>query len=297
MLEQEQYEQIEDYLAGRMTGHERQVFEQAVAQDEVLNAALITHRDMQQLLVDSPKDNLRTQLQELRGEFDDNGLPYVTNNEAKRQSPPWWRWLLPILIVAGSWWILMPTTDNELVNPQNENTTLPTPSPSPVEPTPPTDNAKEVEVPTKNAPSAAPPPKAAQSAPIAANYDANSELETVLGSTLRGDFKLDIQTPATDHILTLSNGQTTFLLTALLDTKLVPEDDFSLLLEIYTNQADDFKNGIYLLSQSVATTVAGSTPYAIQESISFSAEQGLFYYLVKDDFSGAILGGGRLRVE
>ena len=124
----------------------------------------------------------------------------------------------------------------------------------------------------------------------------NPQLEAELGSMLRGDFSLDIQSPTAQQTIYVRNGEISLTLTALLETQLLPGDDFSLFIEIYSNVPVDFRNSNYVINHPL-TVYNNSTPYSIQESVTLTTQPGLYYYLIRDDFSGATLGGGRLRVE
>jgi len=299
MLEQEQYEQIEIYLAQQMNEAEQQAFEQALAKDDALREALTVHQDMQSLYASKTKDTLRASLQQIRKEFDDNGKALNSRPGFAPEVKRSYRWLWLLLAVAtGIAYYVYATAKAVQENPRP--ITEPTPI-QPIEQTPsaPTEgNTHEVESitipPVERDDKEVSPP--AKNLPIAANDEPNPRLEAEIRSFLRGDFQLELQSPVDDQSVSLILGKARFELAGELETELVPEDDFSLFVEIYHNAPNDFEKGQYVTKQELMLE-ANETLYTVKQKVQFSASPGLYYYLIKDDFGGAVLGGGRLFIK
>ncbi|MEL7220180.1 MAG: hypothetical protein AAGJ93_02610, partial [Bacteroidota bacterium] len=113
MLKQDHYEQIEAFLSSQMSGAEQQAFEQNLAQNEALRQTLDLHRDMHDLYQEDQKDALRSTLQQMRKEFDDNGQALNSDTRTakeEKKSTKWLRWIgLAFLLLLGVLWVLQTT--------------------------------------------------------------------------------------------------------------------------------------------------------------------------------------------
>lgn len=313
MKKEEQFEMIENYLAGQLSVKERAAFEQAVRADEELAWELEVQRDMHQLMATQPIDDLRNNLKAISLEFDEEGKAVGTKEKGKPKSNGW-RWpLLGVFLLLGVWGVVHLSSSAESPTSALENQSTPASSEvergeeeasemaTPIE-------EKEAQSPTETV---APAPQQQQTTtpaptptekikdtknppPIAFHYEPNPAIEAELSSGLRGDYDFEIVAPAEEAKLAIQNGQTTFLLEGTLDTDKTPEDDFSLVLEMYSNRKEDYEEGDFLV-QLPLELEGGATPYGFRLSVAFEAEAWrLYYYLVKDVYSGAVLTGGRI---
>lgn len=299
MIGEEQYEKIESYLANRMNAVDRQAFEQDLADNEALRQTLAVHKDMQQYYAPSPKDDLRKNLQQIRKGFDAEEKQKATSD--KTTTKPWrrWRGLFFLILIAISWWSFskLRQDTNAINTPTPSTTVAPTEMPAPVI-TPPDsmaikENATESSPPGKQATETKPPPVPG---PIAANFELNPRLETEIASTLRGDFSLELQSPEKDQIIHPAAGVVMLNLAGTLETTLVPNEDFSLFLEVFANNPADYVNGRYTTRQKLLLETVPSA-FFVAQNFQFEATAGLYYFLIKDDFSGSVLTGGRFYVR
>ena len=130
----------------------------------------------------------------------------------------------------------------------------------------------------------------------AANYDVNPLIENELNSFLRGDYDVKKIAPKDDVVYEAKNGRINFSYQGELDTEKIPEDDFSLVMEIYSNEIEAFKKNEFIIQRPVKIN-SDTSPFELSWTAIFDAQAKLYYYLLRDDYSGVILNGGRFRVE
>lgn len=294
---QEQYEKIEAYLQGELSEQETKNFEQQLTQDNDLRETLDIHQSMGSFLTASPKGKLRGNLQQIRHEFGDTGQPISAPQPNGKKS---WIWLLLVPFLGlVVWWINSEASQVTATSVVEES--VESPSPSEMAPPPPTNEPvettplnKPVDNPSITPPSRTEPaPSPPVNLPIAASYEPNVQLENEIGTFLRGDFQMDIPESFTEQRLTLRNGSVNFALEASLKTDLIPGDDFELVLELYSNYPPDYRSGKTIVRQ-VLVPNNDSAPWQYTANIPLSVKAGLYYFLLKDDYSGVTLNGGKI---
>ena len=111
-FDEEKHRKIEDYLHRKLKGESRKKFEQEMQADDQLSKEVDLHRDMEELLSDSPENALRKNLSLLGKEADRASAPKSN------------RWAIAILIpllLTIVWWFW--TGSNSDQSP--DNTTVP----------------------------------------------------------------------------------------------------------------------------------------------------------------------------
>ncbi len=131
---------------------------------------------------------------------------------------------------------------------------------------------------------------------IAANYEANTLIESEFGTSLRGNYAFNITAPKTDESFSLQENQLNWMLEGSLETTKRPEQDFSLLLEIYTNESELYKASKPLVQSPIALEEVEESVYHFTYQQALNVDLRLYYYLLRDDFTGAVLAGGRFKV-
>lgn len=286
----EKFEKIDDYLSGDMNDQEKTAFENDLVNDEELSKEFSFRKDVHRLMTSSPRDAFKDNLANVDAAY----VAPKSGTTAKGK----WNILLFALIGIAIVGIVTLQIKNLPSAPEESST------PSVSTPELPKDNQKEVkqEEPAKNTtqkeeetkPKS--PPKTEQTqAPKPKFYADNALLENAIGSNLRGNYKWSIKTPLANTSLAASNGKATFHLIGMLETDDLPGEDFELILEIYSNEEGNFEQKKSILSQPLGLS-NDEAPFMFDYSVDLSVEPRLYYYLIKDDFTGAVLYGGKFRV-
>lgn len=82
-----------------------------------------------------------------------------------------------------------------------------------------------------------------------------------------------------------------------LETAKRPEKDFELLLELYSNEAGAYRNSQTILQEILSLEEVSDDTYRFATTHKIELQPRLYYYLLRDDFSGAVLLGGRFKVR
>ncbi len=275
----DKFEQIEDYLAGRLTGEAREQFERAAQNDPELAAQLALYRDMASSLAPAPEDALRASLDQL-------------NRRQARKNRRWW-WLAALLLLtagAAVWLIRRPSAP-PAAPPQNTQLGAPPVAQQTTPASPPTPNPDSLKRPpdTGSRPEA-PPPR------LAAAFEPNPRLEAQLGSRMRGDdYRFRIHRPAANAALKRLGGKVDFLLSGALETGAARVDaPFRLL--VFSNKPQDYADFRFLLAAPLAFEKSGDA-FRFQYTSSLKMTPGLYYFLIEAEDSGLVYYGAKFRVE
>ena len=289
MTKRELFDRIEDYLSGRLSREGLKAFEAALEKDEALRLEVQVQRDMAKAIASDSKDNLREKLAGLRDRFPEDNPSFLSKIGK-------WFWIAgALLLVSGLGWFLM--TDRPSKIPASEDANPAFEGPPPKEggqsiiKEPSVDKSKKEQTtsPTRKE-SEQPNP------PIAAHFEPNPLIEQEIQDLLRGDYQFLITQPETDARLAIRNGEADFTLSGSLETSEIPEEDFSLLVQLYSNKPTDFQSEKPILNQALALNPEGDL-FLFEGKARLSIQPGLYYYLIKDDFSGAIFLAGRIYYE
>lgn len=185
MNKQQLFEQIEAYLAGKLSVEERNVLERQIAEDSELAAEVSLHRQVEKLLTDHPKLEFLQKLADLSAEF---STPPGPSPDWRSRFRRWW-WL-PVLIAAivpFLWWWgvrsennIPAQTEKPTIQPEDTPTEIMAPSPTPD----PVDTARN--------PVLTPVPQASlRRYPENSVYARNPEMEKWLASSPDDFYKVD----------------------------------------------------------------------------------------------------------
>lgn len=228
---------------------------------------------------------------------------------SKGTKTAFWKWLVPLLVIGliGTYF----SSQKETTNPSNEQLDKTTDIFLPIE-APKAEQLPAVETESKNEEKTVTPTKQPKKKPnsikkevpvaserirYASNYTVNPVLEAALTANLRGDYDFTIKTPKTAQTFELKNNKITWNLTGELITDNLPEEDFSLILEVYVNKKDVYENGETFLQVPITLEKIEETKYRFTSSHQLEVARRLYYYLLRDDFSGATFTGGKFLVQ
>lgn len=99
MSPEETYDQIDDFLDGKMKAEQRRAFEQKIAEDEVFARKVEDQRIHHEVMDRLVEQDLRSEMESW-----DNIPPPDKSNKQKNW---WWLTLLPLLLI-GAWWYYQP---------------------------------------------------------------------------------------------------------------------------------------------------------------------------------------------
>ena len=267
------HETIEAYLDNRLTEAERRKFEQQMRDDHTLADEVALSREMQELLAESPENELRKNLEQLSKQ--EPSAPTRPPRNSKRT----WLWLLPVLLLAG-WLIFAPKSEQLETSPaENANTPLSEPEPAPpaeVPATPPPAAPEEQ-------PASPPEPPPSTSQPIAAaDFEPNPSLEFLIDNTQRtGTVTIDINRKQPDVALQGANDSVSFRFAATLksDEDLAAQD---FKLHLFSNDKASFEDFDPLFTNDLVLENPEAGTYTIDFSKTFSLQPGLYYYVLED---------------
>ncbi|MGK0363971.1 MAG: hypothetical protein ACI85O_001025 [Saprospiraceae bacterium] len=281
-------ERIEQYLLNRMTENEKSAFQFELMQDRNLQEEVKNMRRVQKTFIAASRGN------------SDFSQPLFDK-----------KWLLLLLLLPLLYFVLNfstgnnntppPTNEKETVTPiikeetKVEEGTIENPETIETE----TDKSIEKENTIPKLEIEEQPQKVEEKTetPVyAANYDANPLIENELNSFLRGDYKVTKISPIGERTYIAKDGRISFSYRGELETEKMPEDDFSLIMEIYSNELDAFKLERFII-QSPVDLSSEASPYQLAWAANFDVEPKLYYYLLRDDYSGVTLNGGKFKVK
>lgn len=105
---QDIYEKIEAYLSGDLEGQDLQQFEKMLQSDADLAKEVQFQREMHDFLAETPENDLRKNLAQLRDEIaDDEDQPPIWRN---------WMWLLPIMLLGLGLFFWMPKDKPKVIS-------------------------------------------------------------------------------------------------------------------------------------------------------------------------------------
>jgi hypothetical protein len=283
-LNEEQYQRLERYLEGAMDPPERQQFEDELAGNEALAKELALYQDMKEMLADTPENELRKNLA-------------LLGDRQHRPGSLFRRllWILvPFSLLAG-WWYLGREADSASEPDQviiQGDTILEQPSDAQNTPPPSTDTlerpgtqttpAQELP-PPPSSPETPPPQKKQQNEPIAAaDFTPNPSLEFLIDNNLRADDIVwsNIQLQP-DVKLAGNQASFTFQFSSTLTTT-EPFEAQTMLLHLFSNQAEDFDNFEPLQSFELRLDKTDEQQYEIQFEQPLQLSPGLYYYLIEN---------------
>ena len=295
---EQQFEKIENYLSGEMRGEDRRDFEQEVENDTELKMELRLQKEMHEYMVSSPKDDLRESLSRLNDEF--------SEGDTNKNTFPFRRWLLGFLMVligVAGWFFLSERDAGSFADDNDNSTTV-------EQQVPQNQTGEKNDIENKgdesgtqgsnnggtkeeveNKKKTVPPRPIAE----AGNYQLNPVIEAELGDNLRGGYEFILSEPEKGKVFNSNNGQLNFILKGSLTTDKIPEEDFSLLLEIYDNEEENYKQEKPALQKAIS--LSGESPFLFELNSEIKVQERFYYYLIKDDFSGVVLAGGKFKVE
>lgn len=286
-------ERLESYCLGLMPEEERVAFDRELKKDATLREDLSLYREMQGALSSNDEDLLVAQIKAAERAYDSR----------KRLG----RLVIAIVglvcLVALTWWLLQ--TKKQAVTEQLADPALqsaPVPAPAPKE-TSPVDTLAQPQA------SPAPEPKAFEEpvledtlvrVPVfAARFERAERLEKELEVQLRSNLDLSLEFPEQGGDVRLPAGtDEAWLIAGLLSAGGLTAEDFQLVLEIYSNQVEEFlkEEPRYRHLLSVKPTEQPER-FEVYDVLTFSAEKGLYYVLIRDDYSGATIKGFRILME
>lgn len=266
--------QIDDYLAGKLSAEAREQFEQEMKNNPSLASELALFREMAAALAPSGEDNLRANLEQL-------GRKYTPSEPTLRRR--WWipgSLLLLLFVGWGIWKWLSAAAP---------------PPPAPPQSAPPADSVAE-----RNAPQATAPPKASDTAfepaqrLVAARFEPNPRLESLLGTQFRGDacrFRLD--EPRANGQLVKKAGSAVFRLSGTIETnaETAALPPFRVLL--FSNRPSDYEQFQPLFLQDLPVEKTGASPrFRLDKALKLPP--GLYYFLIEDPDTGMLYHVGKV---
>lgn len=279
-LNEDKYQKIQAYLDQEMSEKEARAFEREISADQELAQELKLHREMEDLLADSPENALRKSLdllgQEAKGENPKQGF----NSR--------WLWLLLPVLLGLTWWL---SRDNAVPDgierdPPIEQQAPPSRGEEQLPP-------KQEEEPENQQPTEeAPPPqrqndqdsKAQEEPPraIAANFTPNPSLEFLMENNLRdNDIRIELVEQQENVRLTQAGEAISFEVRYAVQSREDPSPiDFK--LHLFSNDRQAFEDFSPLSTNDLAVVPIEADRYQIDFAASFTLQPGLYYYLLED---------------
>ena len=280
------YRRIDEYLENELSSDERRNFEQAMSEDEELAKEVALQKEIQELLADTPENELRQNLERLNKQLVEKETP----------SRPGWQWgaLLLLLILPIIWWLYKPGEENiepPTINQEQQESLKEDNSPS-TEEIPEKDidlpiNREKDQAPakiekTKESKPKPPTQKQKDPGPIAANFDPNPSIEFLISNNLRsGDIEWnDIQKPQ-NKLPSSGNASIPFRFSAKLQSSEdLTEKKFK--LHLFSNEEEAFDNFEPMTSFDLNLNSISEGVYSIDFQADLSLTPGLYYYLIED---------------
>ncbi|MEM9920391.1 MAG: hypothetical protein AAF990_20000 [Bacteroidota bacterium] len=275
---------VERYLEEELDSEERRQFEKDIQSDEALARELVLHQDMEELLADSPENELRKSLQQLSGQVE------VEPAQASSGSVRYLYWLLlPLLLLLVWWFVGRPAADPDISSPppasdtpvQQEGTQEDVPESTapmeePTESAPPPDDAasppQKKEAPPKSRPSK-------KERPIAANFDPIPELEFLIDNPLRSNVRIEASHLQENIRKSRSKDSVDFHFSGTLTS---PSSVSGCKLHIFSNDQIAFEAFEGVVKQPLKLTTTSKDTYAFNIRMAIPLDPGLYYYLIED---------------
>lgn len=288
-FDEKKHQRIADYLGNRLKEDSRKQFEQEMQADDQLSKEVELHRDMEELLSDSPENALRKNLK-LLGE--------QAETTSTRKPSKWGvALIIPILLVA-IWWFwggtdsvqedhVVPETEVEEPKPAVPNSELPL---APTEDSPVNSQGSDEETAPPPKPTSPPPPSPGrkrgqrESAPraIAANFVPNPSIEFLIENNLRDtDLTVKLTKKQPSVRLTSNEDPTPFQIKVQLQSREdISQQEFK--LHLFSNDRQAFDDFSPISTNDLSIVPVEADVYEIDFTKSYSLEPGLYYYIIED---------------
>ncbi len=286
-ISEETYDKIQRYLDGELTAQERAAFEQEMETDQELALEVALHTDMEELLADSPENELRQTLHRLGDEVD--GVSTSTG----RSLLPKWVWLLIPLVLFAGWWLLQPPLEEapstEDIMEQTETTGEGTEEEATEMQQLPQEIEEEEAIPEtpkktqekERGPRGKEKEPTSTSRPIAANFDPNPSLEFLIDNNLRSDDYEWTEIQLQKNITGTANQPFAFRFAGTLETAAdLSGQEFK--LHLFSNDPSAFDNFEPLSTNDLTVQKKANESYQINFQKSMTLAPGLYYYLIED---------------
>ena len=287
-FDEEKHRKIEDYLHNKLRGESRKEFEQEMQADDQLSKEVELHRDMEDLLSDSPENALRKNLSILGKEADTASAPKSN------------RWAIAILIpilLTMVWWFWTGSNSDQSPDsntvPQEQQTSpaIPTEelSPIPAQDAPmeqPQEEEVEPQPTTPTTPPPSPGRKRGQREPapraIAANIVPNPSLEFLIENNLRdAEMSVKFTMKQKDIQLAAAADPSPFQIKIELQSREdISQQDFK--LHLFSNDRQAFDDFSPVNTSDLTITPIEGDIYGIDFAKSYTLEPGLYYYIIED---------------
>ncbi len=113
-FDEQSYEKIEQFLAGELKGEALQTFKAALETDEALAEEVLLAREMNELLADSPENELRKNLQQLSNQISEDPIEKSFSDRYPYLYLLWW---IPILTLAAWCYFNLGNNQSEEISP------------------------------------------------------------------------------------------------------------------------------------------------------------------------------------
>lgn len=145
-------------------------------------------------------------------------------------------------------------------------------------------------------PNSAPEKPAPKRAPIATNFAPNPALEGYIDDNVRGGNEhLDIAVSPAGKRLLIKDGKIFFQLSGTFDTK-AEKPELPMRVLIYSNKKDEYENAQPRWEQKIPLTQENNR-VSFQVAAYIILQPGLYYVLVENEVSGAVLYAGKFAAE
>jgi len=283
-LNEKKYRKIQDYLDNDMNEEDMKAFEQELKGDDELQEEIALHKDMEELLSDSPENALRKNLDLLSG-----GV-----QEDRPNSSRWYLLaFIPVALAIG-WWLWQgspETTTNQLTpsateqetdqEPALEQKIIPDTNKDKIDDTP---ESERKFTPPPAAPNPGRRKRKTPEAPraIAANFTPNPSLEFLIENNLRdNEVKIELEKKQVNIQLESADEATTFNILVQLQTQGdLSQQDFK--LHLFSNDSQAFEDFSPLSTVDLEVKPKGGNSYEIVVDQPFSLIPGLYYYVLED---------------
>ena len=279
-LNEDKYRKIQEYLDQDMNEQEARAFEQELRVDQELAQELKLHREMENLLADSPENALRKNLDLLSEDIKEETPPPRSTNR--------FFWLLLPVVLALSWWLWKgnPTTSTletdpptqQLVPPNNEEEQIiPNTEDEQDSESQPQRESTPPPRPERDAEKEEAPPRA-----IAANFTPNPALEFLIENNLRdNDISVKLDRKQENVQLNRADETTKFEVVFELQSREGPtQQDFK--LHLFSNDRQAFEDFSPLFTNEVEVVPLEADVYRIDFEQTYPLQPGLYYYVLED---------------
>lgn len=319
MSKHKKYEDIEAYLAGKLTKKERTDFESELNDNPDLANEVELHQKVETEIGDSTKRELRGILKDLKKQYaEEKSSENVVQLRPRRNLRKILAIAASVLILASAFWYFLSNDSNEeqqmvqeetiqteepksIENPQELAEESSTPNPSDSTPENPSEKANPTEINTlenENTPS---------EKPSLNPFEVNPDFENLIAGTNASPHEFEIEFPEPEAKLTLRDGKAQFGLLGTLFTAAFPEKE-PFVLKIFDNQSNPFTN-----DQPIFRIEMDFEKNETERDLSFAGEErdiyyfnfrerisvkpGLYYWMVSLEKSDDVVSSGKFFVN